>query len=223
MQNANILIAFIAGFLSFFSPCLFPLLPAFLSVIVGESEEKSPLRAIGPVLLFILGFSTVFSLLGLSASFIGTFLLTYKAIYTKISGIFIIILGLSILAVIKIPLLMKTIKPLQFQGGSFMLGIAFGFGWSPCIGLVLSSILIIASTTGAIVKGVLLLAAFCIGLGLPFLIFGTLFNYLMKTFNFLQKYNKRIYMVSGIILILTGILLFSGQFTLLALKLKSLI
>lgn len=222
-QNISIWVAFAAGFTAFFSPCLFPLIPGFVSMIAGESSEnKNPLKILPSMLLFVIGFSLVFSLLGLSASYLGSFLNTYRDILTRIAGLFIIFMGLSVMRIIKIPFLMKEKRPIAYKGGSFMLGISFGLGWSPCLGLVLVGILALAGTTGSVVKGVTLLIAFCIGLGLPFIVFGTLFSYLITTFDFLKKYSKLIYMTSGIILISTGLLLVSGRFFLFANWLRSL-
>lgn len=212
-QQLNLSVAFIAGSLAFFSPCLFPVIPGFFSVIAGEAaEENNPLEILPSIILFVLGFTVVFSLLGLSASLIGSFLLKYRPLISRLSGIFIILLGLSIMKVINIPFLMQEKRPIAYKGSSFMLGIAFGFGWSPCLGLILVSILTMAGTSGSIIKGVSLLIFFCFGLGLPFIVFGTLFTYLSKVFNFLKKYHNQIYMVSGIILILNGLLLVSGKF-----------
>lgn len=221
-QNINILVAFSAGFLSFFSPCLFPLLPGFISLLAGESTEQKPLKLLPAIILFVLGFTTVFSILGLSASFMGAILLRYRPVIAQVSGIFIIIFGLAIMKVINIPFLMQEKRPIAYKGSSFTVGIAFGFGWSPCIGLVLSSILLIAGSSGSITKGILLLFAFCLGLGIAFIIFGMLFTYALSTFDFIKRYNRYIYTASGVILVLTGVILASGKFFYYASWLRSL-
>ena len=222
-QNINLAVAFFAGLGAFFSPCLFPLLPAFISMIAGQTEEaKKPLQILPSVVLFVLGFTIVFSVLGVSASFAGSFFIKFKFLLARISGVFIIILGLAVMGVIKIPFLMREKRPVAYKGGGLMLGIAFGLGWSPCIGLVLANILIMAGSTGTIVRGITMLSAFCLGLGLPFIIFGTLFSYLIGIFDLLKKYHKQIYSTSGFILVLTGLLLLTGKFSWLAARLQSL-
>lgn len=226
MSEVNVLTAFIAGFLSFISPCVLPLIPAYISYISGISlEELRMTEEKGKVLkrvsinsfLFILGFTVVFVSLGASASFIGQFLLTNKLILEKIAGVIIVIFGIHLAGIFRIKFLdyerkvQIEGKPLSFIG-SFLIGFAFAFGWTPCIGPILGSILAIAAVQETVVQGMGLLAIYSLGLGVPFFLSGLFINIFFSLFGKIRKYFRIIELFAGIFLIILGILIFFGQF-----------
>ena len=224
-QEVSVLIAFAAGFLSFISPCVLPLVPSYITYITGvsfhdltdqEKRKKVKWTTLIHSCLFILGFSTVFILMGASASYLGQILSKYQTWIMKIGGILIILLGIHFILQI-FPFLqiekrfeMKR-KPLGYLG-SFLVGIVFAAGWTPCIGPILSTILIYASTSQQMTTGIVLLASYSLGLGIPFLLASLAFNLFLSTFEKIRRYMKVIIFVSGFFLIAVGILLLTGTF-----------
>ena len=224
-QEVSVLIAFAAGFLSFISPCVLPLVPSYITYITGvsfqdltdqETRKKVKWTTLIHSCLFILGFSTVFILMGASASYLGQILSKYQTWIMKIGGILIILLGIHFILQI-FPFLqiekrfeMKR-KPLGYLG-SFLVGIVFAAGWTPCIGPILSTILIYASTSQQMTTGIILLASYSLGLGIPFLLASLAFNLFLSTFEKIRRYMKVIIFVSGFFLIGVGILLLTGTF-----------
>jgi cytochrome c-type biogenesis protein len=224
-QEVSVLIAFAAGFLSFVSPCVLPLVPSYITYITGvsfqdltdqETRKKLKWTTVIHSCLFILGFSTVFILMGASASYLGQVLSKYQTWIMKIGGILIILLGIHFILQI-FPFLqiekrfeMKR-KPLGYLG-SFLVGIVFAAGWTPCIGPILSTILIYASTSQQMTTGIVLLASYSLGLGIPFLLASLAFNFFLSTFEKVRRYMKVIIFVSGFFLIGVGILLLTGTF-----------
>ncbi len=219
------IIAFSAGLLSFFAPCVLPLVPSYLIFISGASIDHSDaFRTVkfkkimlAHSIAFVLGFSFVFITLGLSSSMIGNFLSTYQIYISRIGGVLLIIMGLFSLDLVKIPLLNheKIIhlkrKPLGIFG-SFVVGITFSLGWTPCIGPALSSILIIASTEESARRGVFLLSMYSLGLAIPFIISALLFH---RLFGFLKRYGSVVKYTSkimGVLLIIIGLLLLTSYF-----------
>ena len=226
-QEVSVLIAFAAGFLSFISPCVLPLVPSYITYITGvsfhdltdqETRKKVKWTTLIHSCLFILGFSTVFILMGASASYLGQILSKYQTWIMKIGGILIILLGIHFILQI-FPFLqiekrfeMKR-KPLGYLG-SFLVGIVFAAGWTPCIGPILSTILIYASTSQQMTTGIVLLAFYSLGLGIPFLLASLALNLFLSTFEKMRRYMKVIIFVSGFFLIGVGILLLTGTFRL---------
>ena len=224
-QEVSALIAFAAGFLSFVSPCVLPLVPSYITYITGvsfkdltdqETRKKVKWTTLIHSCLFILGFSAVFILMGASASYLGQVLSKYQTWIMKIGGILIILLGIHFILQI-FPFLqiekrfeMKR-KPLGYLG-SFLVGIVFAAGWTPCIGPILSTILIYASTSQQMTTGITLLASYSLGLGIPFLLASLAFNLFLSTFEKVRRYMKVIIFVSGFFLIGVGILLLTGTF-----------
>jgi cytochrome c-type biogenesis protein len=224
-QEVSVLIAFAAGFLSFVSPCVLPLVPSYITYITGVSfhdltdqgtRKKVKWTTLIHSCLFILGFSTVFILMGASASYLGQVLSKYQTWIMKIGGILIILLGIHFILQI-FPFLqiekrfeMKR-KPLGYLG-SFLVGIVFAAGWTPCIGPILSTILIYASTSQQMTTGIALLASYSLGLGIPFLLASLAFNLFLSTFEKIRRYMRVIIFVSGFFLIGVGILLLTGTF-----------
>jgi len=224
-QEVSVLIAFAAGFLSFISPCVLPLVPSYITYITGvsfhdltdqEKRKKVKWTTLIHSCLFILGFSTVFILMGASASYLGQILSKYQTWIMKIGGILIILLGIHFILQI-FPFLqiekrfeMKR-KPLGYLG-SFLVGIIFAAGWTPCIGPILSTILIYASTSQQMTTGIVLLAFYSLGLGIPFLLASLALNLFLSTFEKMRRYMKVIIFISGFFLIGVGILLLTGTF-----------
>jgi cytochrome c-type biogenesis protein len=213
-------IAFFAGLISFLSPCVLPLIPGYVSFICGttlnELNIKSKNFILKRSLLFCLGFSLVFISLGATATFIGSFLLSNSQIFSIISGFVIIFFGLYLLELIKVDFLNKNfgIYNIKFSNNflfPLIVGVGFGFGWTPCIGPILGSILAYASMENSIYKGILLLSVYSLGLAVPFVIS----SLIIKRFLIFSKksnvYLTKIKKFSGFILLITGILIVIGR------------
>jgi len=223
-QTVSFPAAFVAGLLSFFSPCVLPLIPAYFTVITGFSIEEltekynSEIRkkVFLSTFLFVLGFSLVFILMGASASYLGGLMYTYKKLIRIIGGILIIILGIHLTGLIRIPGLdfEKRItlekKPLHFLG-TLIIGMAFGAGWSPCIGPLLGSILIIAGSQETVWQGVILLGIYSAGLAIPFIIISIFINFLLTFIKKASKVLKYVNVVAGVVLIVVGLILVSNK------------
>jgi len=225
-QDLSLYLAFAAGLLSFLSPCVLPLVPSYLAFITGLSFEelthedpRSSKRKTILVhsLLFILGFSVLFTALGASATFIGQFLSSHRETIRIAGGVMIILFGLFIGGFISLGFLQREKKfhlrekPLGYLG-SFLVGLTFAAGWTPCVGPILSSILLFASTHDDIRSGILLLLAYSLGMGLPFLACSLALNTFLNTF---QKNRQRLGIVTkvgGGLLILVGVLLLTDSF-----------
>lgn len=229
-QTVSYSIAFTAGFLSFVSPCVLPLVPSYVSYITGLSLEQLTDPAgqkqvrwvtVKNALLFILGFSIVFIGFGASATVIGQAFLTYQDILRKIGGALVIVFGLYLIGVLKIPFLM-TYRQYQFQNrpagafGSVLVGVAFAAGWTPCVGPILGTILLYASTTQSLLSGIQLLSVYSIGLGLPLLITALSVNAFLTSFKKLKNYLWVVSLISGIFLIIVGVMIFTNSLRLLA-------
>tara|TARA_B100000945_G_scaffold173070_1_gene138620 strand:- start:15 stop:722 length:708 start_codon:yes stop_codon:yes gene_type:complete len=214
----EIFIAFGAGLISFLSPCVLPLIPGYIAYISGSSLnellEKKDVNLL-PIILFTFGFSIVFIIFGASATYLGKFLLSNSFPLRIIAGVIIIFFSLHIIGIINIKFLNYEKKIYADRNNtvfsSILIGMAFAFGWTPCIGPILGSILILASTTENIGKGILLLSSYSLGLAIPFILSG----YLIQKFILLSKNIKKkmnvITKVGGILLFLTGILILTNQ------------
>jgi len=219
-MNTSLSIAFLAGLISFLSPCVLPLIPGYISYISGTSfdklvEKKRDLIVIKTI-FFTLGFSFVFIALGSTASFIGIFFLTNSDIFRIIAGVIIIFFSLQLIGIINFKFMNKDVRIFTDQYSHnlafpVLVGAAFGFGWTPCIGPILGSILTLAAIEANISKSIFLLSSYSLGLAIPFIISGVLidkFLYFSKNF---RKYLSKITKVGGIILLLTGIAILTGQ------------
>ena len=208
------IISFLEGIITFVSPCLLPMLPIYVSYFAGGGE-KSTRRIIKNALGFILGFTTVFILLGALAGIIGKLLLKYSTIINIVSGIIIILFGLYFLGFFKLTFFKGTsfskTNNLGFLS-SLIFGIVFSIGWTPCVGAFLGSALLLAATQGSIMQGVLMLIFYSIGLGIPFFISALLIDKLKSTFAFIKRNYKIINIMSGIFLIIIGVLIAIGLF-----------
>ena len=214
----ELIIAFGAGLISFLSPCVLPLIPGYVSFITGstlsEILEKKKIDLL-PLIVFSLGFSFVFIIFGATASFLGQILLQNSQILRIIAGVIIIIFSLQLIGVLNIKFLNVEKKFYTKKSNNiffvFIVGMAFGFGWTPCIGPILGSILALASTEETIYKAILLLSFYSLGLAIPFILSG----YLMQKFLLFSKnFKKNINLVTkggGIILLITGILILTNQ------------
>ena len=225
-QEVSIFIAFSAGFLSFVSPCVLPLVPSYITYITGVSfteltdqETRNRLKwtTASHSCLFIIGFSFVFILMGASASYLGQLFSQYQNWIMKIGGVLIIFLGLRFSGLVRIPFLdmekrfeMRK-KPLGYVG-SFLTGLVFAAGWTPCIGPILSTILIYASTSQSYTTGILLLAVYSLGLGIPFFVCSVGFCMFLSAFQKIKVYMKAITVISGLFLIAIGILFLTDTF-----------
>jgi cytochrome c-type biogenesis protein len=214
-------VAFLAGVLSFLSPCVLPLVPSYLGFVTGFTlEEMSGRRRLAMLhsLLFVVGFSLVFILLGASATALGRVLNYYQEWVTRIGGVIIIFFGLYLVGVIKLGFLEQEQrvhldrKPLGYLG-SVLVGMAFGAGWTPCIGPMLGAILGLAASQADVQRGILLLAFYSAGLAVPFLITAWAVESFLDWFKGFRRHLALVQKVSGALLLLVGILLVSGQFT----------
>lgn len=220
--------AFLAGLLSFFSPCILPLIPAYFTYITGYSLEEltegatSAVRArvIRSTFAYVIGFSLVFILMGASASFVGGIIFKYKDIIRIIGGALIIVLGIHLTGLIRFTKLdiEKRIhlqkKPVHLFG-NVLVGMAFGAGWSPCIGPLLGSILIVAGNQDTVAQGIALLAVYSAGLAIPFLVISMFINFLIIFIRRATKFIVYLNASAGILLILVGLLLVTNKLYLL--------
>jgi cytochrome c-type biogenesis protein len=218
LKNVNAAVAFLFGLLSFFSPCVLPLLPGYLSLIIGSADFSSSYsrrRAFFCGLAFILGFSAVFVAMGATAGSLGRLLVQHQALLAKLAGVLIIVFGLHVSELMTFKPLMRQLKgasssKLPGWPGAFLVGMSFAAGWTPCVGPVLASILAMAGSTAAMEQGVLLLAAYSLGLGVPFMLaalgIGVIHQWMQKASKILPYVNA----VSGGLLIAMGILLLTG-------------
>ena len=230
MENVGILTAFLFGLLSFISPCVLPIVPGYLSFISGVSfEEMNNVNDRSRVrnriminsLFFIAGFSVVFISLGASATFIGQFLHKQISLISKIAGVVIIVFGLHMIGIFKIPFLNYE-KRFHSEGkklgllGAFIVGLAFAFGWTPCIGPILAAILAIASQQDSVGKGIILLFSYSLGLGIPFLITGLSISVFYNVFNKFKRHLHTVEVAGGIMLVAVGTLIMTNSLTILS-------
>lgn len=218
MGNFSYVLVFLEGILTFISPCILPLLPVYFFYLAGASGNDTVNRgkllrnAIG----FVIGFTIVFVLLGATATALGSFMKVYIDIFRRISGILMIVFGLNFMGILKLNFLNfekrmdYSFKELRFFN-SIVFGIVFGFGWTPCVGAFLGSALLMAGNSETIVQGTLLLFIYSAGLGVPFILASIAFDSIKNTFKQIQKYNSIISIISGMVLILAGILIFTNN------------
>ena len=207
-------IAFLEGIITFVSPCLLPMLPIYISYFAGTDIDKQKNNALKNSLSFVCGFTLIFVAMGAFAGSIGVFLNKYQSIINIVTGLVVIFFGLHYLGAIKINLFKGSKKTKNMKnlgmGSSFLFGIVFSIGWTPCVGAFLGSALALASQQGSIGKGILMLLAYSLGLGIPFVISAVLIDQLKGTFDFIKRNYKVITTVSGIMLIIVGIMMMTG-------------
>ena len=240
-ENVSLLAAFGAGLLSFISPCVLPLVPGYLSYISGLSLDEmrgtpvvagagtiavaQPVGARRQVVIaslaFIVGFSLVFVALGAAASALGQFLLRQQEIFSRIAGAVIIIFGLHTMGVLRIEWLYqeKRVQTSRKPAGVFgagLVGVAFAFGWTPCIGPILTGILALAGSQETVGEGVRLLAVYSLGLGVPFMATALMMDRFLGAMGRIRKHYHTIELVSGALLVIIGLLIFTNKFTIIA-------
>jgi cytochrome c-type biogenesis protein len=226
-QNVTLLAAFAAGFLSFVSPCVLPLIPGYISFVSGVSLDEmradttpaaSRLQVFMTSVAFVIGFSLVFVALGASATAVGKFLFARLPLFSKIAGAVLILFGLHTMGVFRLAFL-ETEKRVHSQRkpagplGAVLVGVAFAFGWTPCIGPILGGILAIAGSKNSVTEGVTLLAVYSLGLGIPFLLTSLAINQFFGAAKRVRRYYHAIELASGALLIVIGVLIISGQLT----------
>lgn len=216
-ENISYTIALAAGFVSFFSPCIIPLIPAYIMYLTGATmeEELQDKRwfALTRTLGFVLGFTIIFIIMGTSASFIGKVFIRNKKIFSKISGILIILFGLNMMGILKIGLInkerkVKRPKKITNWFSSTVMGMAFAAGWTPCFGPVLASILMYAGGSDTISKGVILLLVYSIGMAIPFILTALFINVFIDLMNRAEKLLFYLPKIGGLIMVIFGILVF---------------
>ena len=225
--NVTLLAAFAAGFLSFVSPCVLPLIPGYISFVSGISVDEmrgdtapatSRLQVFLTSLAFVIGFSIVFVALGASATAIGKFMFAKLPLLSKIAGVILIVFGLHTMGVFRLAFL-ETEKRVHSQRkpagplGAMLVGIAFAFGWTPCIGPILGGILAIAGSKNTVTEGVTLLAVYSLGLGIPFLLTSLAINQFFSAAKRIRKHYHAVEVASGVLLIAIGLLIVTGQLT----------
>lgn len=210
--------AFLAGLLSFASPCVLPLVPAYIGFLAGTAADgaaTSRRRILGAAFLFVLGFASVFVLLGATASSLGQMLMQHIELLTLLSGALLVVFGVHLTGLVRIPLLYRQarLEPMARPAGligPYLIGLAFGFGWSPCVGPVLAAILIVAGAEASVGKGMLLLAVYAAGIGIPFLVAAAFTERFIAWTRSARRRLDLVEKVAGGLLILTGIAFMTG-------------
>jgi cytochrome c-type biogenesis protein len=214
---AGLAVAFAGGILSIASPCSWPLIPGYLAYVSGVAvgERGRTRRVVGAGALFVLGFAIVFTALGATASVLGGFLLRQQPIITKVAGVFVIVMGLATLGALRLPFLYRE-KRFDLNRirsgpvGAVPLGMAFAFGWTPCIGPVLAAVFAVAANAPTAAKGALLLFVYSLGMGIPFLVFAVVSSRAGRTFRALQRHARLVEQVGGVLLVVIGLFLVTG-------------
>jgi len=228
-ENISFVMAFLAGVLTFFSPCILPLIPSYISYLTGvtfkelsdkskdDRQKKVREKTVIHSLSFIIGFTIIFVILGTTATFLGKALYQVLPLLKKIGGIFIIFFSLVIMGVIKIPFLQKQ-KKLEYHKksvstfGSIIVGMTFALAWTPCVGPILGSILIYASSQKSLVMGIKLLIAYSMGLAVPFFLSALLINSFISYVKKIERHMRKIEITAGVILLIFGIFLLKGGY-----------
>jgi cytochrome c-type biogenesis protein len=221
--DTTIVAAFAVGFISFISPCVLPLVPGYLSTISGVSfadiqEGRGRMRVLGPALLFCLAFTVMFVALGMGATGLGQTLNEHRAVLRQISGVVLILMGAFFIGTLFLPLLNREWRPEELMrrahtGGPLIAGVAFAVAWLPCTGPTLGAILTAASNQETVGKGGILLAFYALGLAVPFILSALAFTTFSGIFKFFRDHYRVITVVSGVVLIVMGVLLYSNELT----------
>jgi cytochrome c-type biogenesis protein len=220
--------AFVAGLASFLTPCVLPLVPGYVSLISGVGVEELRMQqasVLRKVMLnsvaFVIGFTIVFVTLGALSTEVGQLAAQYKALLAQVAGVLVILFGLHLTGILRIKALyadkrLHSVKGSSTAWGAFVIGFAFAFGWTPCVGPILSAILVLASAQNSVAKGILLLTIYSLGLAVPFLLTAFGIERFMKFYTGFKRYMHAVEVVSGGLLIVLGLLLVFGRFTLLS-------
>lgn len=211
------LILFLEGILTFISPCLLPMIPVYLSYIAGSDNSFGRHSTVKNAIGFVLGFTFVFVTMGAFMGTLGVFLAAYSRIVSVFAGIVMILLGLSFMDIIRLPFfnLQKNREMKRNTGGFFqpvLFGVVFSISWTPCVGAFLGSALMMAASSGGVLKGIIMLFIYSLGLGIPFMLSALLLEELKSSFDFIKKHYRIISTVSGVFLIFIGLLMITGIF-----------
>jgi len=235
-ENVSYALAFTAGFFTFLSPCLLPIIPSFIAYITGISlsdmndparQGEAKRKAIIHSVLFIAGFSIIFILLGLTATFIGKALFHYQKVIQIGGGLLIILFGLYLMGILRLDFLGKEMK-MRFKPegasylGSFLIGVTFAAAWTPCAGPILGSILLLAGTKTSVVEGAKLLSAYSLGIALPFFVTALLVNTFLAHLNKIKKFISTVNIISGAFLVVVGVLIMTNYLNVIAAKLSGI-
>ena len=227
MEEISYIVAFSAGMLSFFSPCVLPLVPAYIANLAGSTAistevRKSYLPTLFHSLFFVLGFSLIFIALGTSVGLIGTSITAHSNLLRQIAGVIIILFGIFLIASYRLPWLNYE-KRLNFSGAqsprylrSILIGAVFAFGWTPCVGPILGAILTLAWGSQTVGEGALLLVVYSLGLGIPFILIGLAWGAIMPLWKNITRHLGKISIISGCLLIIVGALILSGKLSILS-------
>jgi cytochrome c-type biogenesis protein len=222
LSSIGVLTAFAAGAISFLSPCVLPLVPAYVSYVAGESlngpehpSTTAKLRALGLSLFFVLGFSTVFVILGASATALGQLLLQYRYETNIVGGAIVIAFGLFMMGLLRLPWFQRELRfhttiPGGRPLGAYVLGLAFAFGWTPCIGPVLGAILTVSAVSTTVSSGVALLGVYSLGLGLPFLMAAIFTGGFLARMRIMRRFGRPLQLLAGGVMVLMGIAMITG-------------
>jgi cytochrome c-type biogenesis protein len=223
ISNIGLFTAFVAGTISFLSPCVLPLVPGYVSYIAGQSNSGQSagnaavlrLPVLGLSSCFVLGFSTIFILLGASATALGRLIFAYRYELNIVGGVIIIVFGLFIIGLVRSNWLQRELRiHLSVPGGrpvsAYVLGLAFAFGWTPCIGPILGAILTVSAATATITQGITLLAIYSLGLGLPFLLAAVFIDSLTARLKSIGRVGRILQIAAGIVLVVMGIAMMTG-------------
>lgn len=229
ISGIGVVAAFLAGAISFLSPCCLPLVPGYVSFIAGQPDlrqrrsigGRARLKVLGLSSCFVLGFSTVLIGLGAAASLLGKLLMSWRAELGLLGGAVIVAFGLMMLGLFRLPVLTRDTRfHLDIPGGrplaAYLLGLAFAFGWTPCIGPILGAILTLSANTGGLSSGVWLLAIYSAGLGVPFLLTALFTDVVAAKIKMVGRAGRVLYTVSGLVLVVMGVAVMTGQMTRLA-------
>ncbi|NMA15999.1 MAG: cytochrome c biogenesis protein CcdA [Erysipelotrichia bacterium] len=207
-------IAFLEGIITFISPCLLPMLPIYISYFAG-GEQRTTSKTFKGAIGFVTGFTIVFVMLGALAGTVGSFLKEYQTVVNIVSGLIVIVFGLNFLGVFKLNLFKDSQKSVNTDGMGFfsamLFGVVFSIGWTPCVGAFLGSALMLASQQAHVIEGMLMLLLYSLGLGIPFILSAVLIDYLKGAFDWIKKNYKVINTISGIMLVLIGMLMATGM------------
>jgi cytochrome c-type biogenesis protein len=206
-------IAFLEGIITFISPCLLPMLPIYLSYFAGGGQRSTG-KTLKGALGFVTGFTLIFVALGALAGTVGSFLREYQTTVNIVSGLIVVFFGLNFLGVFKLNLFRGSQRAVKTDNMGFLAALLFGMifsvGWTPCVGAFLGSALMLASQHGHVLQGMLMLLAYSLGLGIPFVLSAVLIDYLKNAFNWIKKHYTVINTVSGVLLIVIGIMMMTG-------------
>jgi cytochrome c-type biogenesis protein len=230
MDNVSVFASFFAGLVSFLSPCVLPLVPGYISIVSGSSLDQLKAKAKDASLfrtvllnsiMFIVGFSITFILLGASATWIGQVLVSRMRLLGQLAGLILIVFGIHLMGIFKINFLYKdkrfhNVEKPRGLLGALVLGLAFAFGWTPCIGPILAGILTLASTKQTVTQGMFLLAIYSAGLGIPFLLTSLALNKFLAFYSRFKRHFHAVEVVSGALVVAVGVLMVTGSLTRLA-------